>query len=299
MKKKVLGVYDSRDEVIQAIEEFQNDGYSVNNLSIIANTRDFPSSIQNETGVTTEEIGEADNTRTYGDKGFFENLVSSFQINPNTNEGDISYYDHLVGLGIDEIDARKYDGDINSGSILLLADSGTGNGLSNHGFNGTSTIDQTGFNSDTFGTDEKHSLKLREEQLEVSKDRVQTGEVEVHKDVVEEQKTIHVPVTHEEVYVERRTVGDAPTDSKTPTFDDETTPIGDDETIRVPIVEEKVEVTKKPVVTEELVIGKRQTTETEQVTENIKREEARVEKDGDATVDETTIDHNRLNNDRL
>jgi stress response protein YsnF len=53
------------------------------------------------------------------------------------------------------------------------------------------------------------------------------------------------------------------------------------------------------VVTEELVIGKRQATETEQVTENIKREEARVETDGDATVDETTIDRNRLNEDRL
>ena len=198
-----------------------------------------------------------------------------------------SYFDHLVGLGFDEGAAREYEEDINSGRILLLSDSEA------REVTGTSVgaFDQTGLDTDTLGTDAERSLKLREEQLNVSKESVKTGEVEVHKDVVEEQKTVHVPVTHEEVYVERRDVDDTTADT--------TTPIGDDETIRVPIIEEKVEVTKKPVVTEELVIGKRQATETEQVTEKTKREEAKVETDGDATVTETTIDRNRLDNDRI
>src|SRR3954469_2854935 len=83
------------------------------------------------------------------------------------------------------------------------------------------------------------------------------------------------------------------TDSDTPT------PIGGDETILVPIVEEKVEVTKKPVVTEELVIGKKQVTETQQVTENVKLEKAKVKKDGDASVNESTTDSNRVDLDRF
>ncbi|QGQ45032.1 YsnF/AvaK domain-containing protein [Metabacillus sediminilitoris] len=298
MSKHVLGVYHSKDEVIQAIEEVQNEGYSVNDLSILANTRDFPYSIQNETGVSTEDLGEAENTRTYKEKGFFENLFSALEVNTTSDHNEISYYDHLVGLGFDNAAARDYEKDLNSGKILLLVDSGTGTftAPSAGGITGTSVIDQTTLDTDTLGTNKERSLKLREEQLDVTKERVQTGEVEVRKDVVEEQKTVHVPVTHEEVYVERRTVGDAAIDD---TAAATTKPIGDEETIRVPIVEEKVEVTKKPVVTEELVIGKRQATETEQVTENIKREEARVETDGDATVDETTIDRNRLNEDRL
>jgi uncharacterized protein (TIGR02271 family) len=292
MSKKVLGVYNSTDDVIFAIEEFRNEGYSVNELSIIANTRDVPSSIQYETGVTTEELSGTTNTRTPKDTGLLSSLVSSLMVNTKTDEDETSYFDHLVGLGFNEGSAREYEEDINSGRILLLSDSGAGNtGTSVGAFTGTTALEQTGLDADTLGTDEERSLKLREEQLDVSKESVQTGEVEVHKDVVEEQKTVHVPVTHEEVYVERRKVDDATADT--------TTPIGEDETIRVPIVEEKVEVTKKPVVTEELVIGKRQTTEAEQVTEKIKREEAKVETDGDTTVTETTIDRTRLDHNRL
>lgn len=101
----------------------------------------------------------------------------------------------------------------------------------------------------------------------------------MHKDIVEEQKTINVPVTHEEVYVERRTVNED--DTGTGAILDE------DETIRVPIMEEKVEVIKRPVVKEELVIGKREVQETEQVKENVKREEVEIETDGSGIVKET------------
>jgi uncharacterized protein (TIGR02271 family) len=287
MSKKVLGVYNSTDDVIYAIEEYQNEGYSVNDMSIIANTRDVLPFVQNETGVTSEELSGTSNTRPLKDTGLLSSMVSSLFVNINTDEEKTSYFDHLVGLGFDDGAAREYEEDINSGRILLLSDSEAGE------VTGASVgeFDQTGLDTDTLGMDAERSLKLREEQLNVSKESVQTGEVEVHKDVVEEQKTVHVPVTHEEVYVERRDVDNATADT--------TTPIGDNETIRVPIVEEKVEVTKKPVVTEELVIGKRQVTETEEVTEKTKREEARVETDGDATVTETTIDGNRLDNARI
>lgn len=281
MTKKVLGVYESSDEVIRAIEELRNEGYSVNDLSIVSNTRDF-SSVQYETGVGSEDIDE---THEHEHKGFLDSLVSAFEGNNNTDE-NTTYYDHLVGAGIDETAAREYENAINSGKILLLADNGpetmTGYSID------TPANDRTDMNADRLDTDKERSLKLREEQLDVSKDRVQTGEVGVHKDVVEEQKTVHVPVTHEEVYVERRPVDDSSAD---------TAPIGDEETIRVPIVEEKVEVTKKPVVSEEIVIGKKQVTETEQVTENVKREEARIEKDGDVKVDETDVDRSRRYND--
>ncbi|MDO3410447.1 YsnF/AvaK domain-containing protein [Saccharibacillus sp. CPCC 101409] len=129
-------------------------------------------------------------------------------------------------------------------------------------------------------TDEARKLRLREEQLDVTKNRVQSGEVEIHKDIIEEQKTIDVPVTHEEVVIERRAVNAVPTDE----------PIGADETIRVPVSEEQVEVNKRSVVTGEVEVHKREVQETQQVSDTVRREEARIEKDGNLSVKEGSLD---------
>ncbi|GHH99692.1 YsnF/AvaK domain-containing protein [Neobacillus kokaensis] len=290
MSKTVLGVYNSSEEVIRAIEEFRNEGYSVNDLSIIANTTDVPSSIEEETGVTSQEINTSNHTQTVEDQGFLASLFSPFEDNMNQQNGRNTYHDHLIAQGISEADALKYEEDINSGMVLLLAEKGQEN-FSAAEFS-TGTIDREHTNlEDTLDTDNQRSLKLREEQLDVNKNRIQTGAVEVKKDVIEEQETVNVPVKHEEVYVERRAVDSTDADT--------TTPIGDDETIRVPIIEERIEVTKKPVVTEELVIDKKQVTETQQVTENVKREEAKVKKEGDASINETTTDSNCVDSDRF
>ena len=126
------------------------------------------------------------------------------------------------------------------------------------------------------------SLKLRAERLNVSKQPVQTGEVGLHKEIVTEQKNIDVPVTHEEVFLERRPVaGNTATD---------TTPIGEGETIRVPIREEKVNVHKDTVATGEVSLEKRTVQETQRVSDTVKREEARVEQEGDAPVHGTKSD---------
>ncbi len=294
MSKTVLGVYNSSDEVIQAIEVFQNEGYSVKDFSIIANTADVSSYIEDETKVASQEVSATIQPQTEERQGFLASLFTPFEdrMYPE-NEGRSTYYSYLVAQGISEADALKYEEDINSGLILLLAEKGLENvsaadGISTEDFD----RDRIGL-ADTFETDTQQSLELREEQLDVNKQRVQTGEVEVKKDVVEEQKTVNVPVTHEEVYVERRSVDKTDADTTTPMG------MGDAEAIHVPIVEEKVEVTKKPVVAEELVIGKKQVTETQQVTENIKREEAKVTKEGDASVNETTTNSNRVDTDRF
>ncbi|MDO3410448.1 YsnF/AvaK domain-containing protein [Saccharibacillus sp. CPCC 101409] len=125
-------------------------------------------------------------------------------------------------------------------------------------------------------TDEARTLRLREEQLEIEKNKVQTGEVHIRKEIVEEQKTISVPVVHEEVVIERKAVHDEETN----------TPIGKDETIRIPLTEEQIEVNKRSVVTGEVEVHKREVQDTERVEETVRREEARVERTGDVEVDE-------------
>lgn len=132
--------------------------------------------------------------------------------------------------------------------------------------------------------EESATMRLREEELDVSKHRERTGEVALHKDIVEETQTIDVPVTHEEVVVERRAVSAAPSDE----------PIGEEETIRIPVSEERVDVDKRTIVTGEVALHKRIVQETAQVSDTVRKERAHVEVDGDPNViDESTYDELR------
>jgi uncharacterized protein (TIGR02271 family) len=125
-------------------------------------------------------------------------------------------------------------------------------------------------------TSEAETLRLREEELRARKTPVETGRVQVGKEVVEEQKSFEVPVSREEVTVERHPVERRRSDE--PIRDTES------ETIKVPVREERLEVEKRPVVYEEVGVGKRATEETQQVSETVRREELRIDKEGDIDV---------------
>ncbi|WP_059171363.1 YsnF/AvaK domain-containing protein [Bacillus sp. FJAT-27445] len=287
MVKRVVGVYNTEEELIEAVDRYQAEGNTLNNLSVFGNTSGSMSHLGNLTGLREETLHEDGVDR---DKGFFASLASAFEGPDET--GETSYYDRLVRLGLRENEAREYAGDLETGRIILFEDTDQSGQFAdgqtrftdwdkNVTGNSLNTLD-----SDRLDDEDERTLKLREEQLDVQKDRVQTGEVRVHKDVVEERESVNVPVSREEVYVERRQVDGLEADAGE---------IGDDETIRVPIVEEKVEVTKRPVVTEELVIGKKEVQSTERVVENVKREEAHIESEGETDFDEN---RNRFDKDR-
>jgi len=138
----------------------------------------------------------------------------------------------------------------------------------------TTTRDASSYTSDRTGDD--RTMQLREEELRVQKTAVETGRVHLGKDVVEEERTLEVPVNREEVYVERRPIDRQPSDR----------PISesDSETIRVPVTEERVSVEKQPVVYEEVGVGKRVTQETRKVSDTVRREELRVDNDSDVEI---------------
>lgn len=125
--------------------------------------------------------------------------------------------------------------------------------------------------------DDEATMRLRAEELDVSKHAVETGAVTLHKDIVEETQTVNVPVSHEEVIVERRAVSAAPSDE----------PIGEEETIRIPVSEERVAVDKRTVVTGEVGLRKRTVQETAQVTETVRKEVADVDVDGQPRIVES------------
>ena len=120
------------------------------------------------------------------------------------------------------------------------------------------------------GAVEGRKVELKEEQLKTQKVQKQAGEVRVRKDVITEHKTVDVPVSREEVVIERHAAHGNRTAGNISDLDDDTE-------IRVPIMEEEVQVTKTPVVKEEVTIGKRKTTESRHVEADVKHEELHVD----------------------
>lgn len=117
---------------------------------------------------------------------------------------------------------------------------------------------------------EQH-IRLISEVLRVNKQRVQAGEVRLRKETRTEQQNIEVPVTHEELVIER-----VQTEGRTPASGE----IGSDREIRVPLSEERVTVEKQPVVREEVKVGKRTVQDTKRVTDNVRHEELKVDEEG-------------------
>ncbi|HEU4453927.1 MAG TPA: PRC and DUF2382 domain-containing protein [Longimicrobium sp.] len=109
-------------------------------------------------------------------------------------------------------------------------------------------------------------LTLSEEELQIGKRTVTTGEVRVEKHVETELVRETVPVMREDVTVERRPL--PPGAGLEPRVE------GD--VIHVPIVEEEVVITKRLVAREELVITKRQIVEDEVIETELRRERAHV-----------------------
>jgi len=115
-------------------------------------------------------------------------------------------------------------------------------------------------------------LRRYEEQVDVDKVEREAGEVVVSKQVVEETKTFEVPVRREEVHVERRPVtGETVSGSE----------LGGDafsnESIRMSVMEEDVEIRKVARPVEEIEISKTATEDTRSVDTTVRREEFDVD----------------------
>jgi uncharacterized protein (TIGR02271 family) len=114
---------------------------------------------------------------------------------------------------------------------------------------------------------ESTSVPLVEERLNISKRDVTYKEATLIKEPVTETKTVEVPITHEELIVERR-----PASESTTSISDLKPPVISKEEIKIPLKKEEVEVKKEPYVKEEVVLKKRRVTETKTITEEVKSE---------------------------
>src|SRR5215208_3708447 len=117
-------------------------------------------------------------------------------------------------------------------------------------------------------SDVETRIPLIEERLNVSKS-TSTSEATITKEPVTETKTIEVPVTHEELTVERR----SPSESSSTTTE---RPVQSKTDTKVQLSKEDVQVTKDAYVKEEVVVKKKPVTETKTVSDTVTSEKVDV-----------------------
>jgi uncharacterized protein (TIGR02271 family) len=116
------------------------------------------------------------------------------------------------------------------------------------------------------------TLQLHKEELQIEKKWVDTADVKAYKNTYTKVKEIKVPVTYEELVIEKRILN-----SKGATDEDP-------EIIRIPLSEEQIEVTLVPTVFEDVEIYKEQIEEVIQLNETLKEEKLHIETVGDLKV---------------
>jgi len=203
----------------------------------------------------------------------------------------------LAGIGIPNEEAQYYESEVQQGRTLVTVDAAgrdaearailLRNGaedLQDKGFGGgydtTTTTTETPMAAPvaargttqretmTTTTDNDIRMPVVEEELVAGKRMQEEGRVHIRKDVVSEQQTVSVPVTREEVHIERVAVTGAdvnPADAF------------QERDIEVPLMGEDVVVNKRAHVVEEVRLRKDQITENEQVSDTVRKERVIVE----------------------
>jgi uncharacterized protein (TIGR02271 family) len=130
----------------------------------------------------------------------------------------------------------------------------------------------------TMTGEEEIRVPVMEEELTATVRQQEAGAVRIEKDVIEEERTLEVPVTEERVRVERRVVDRAATAPDAGAFEETV--------IEVPLRSETVDVQKEARVAEEVVVSKEAVERTEHVSDTVRREEVYVDEDA-TVIDET------------
>lgn len=284
----VIGSYSTREEALSVIEELQREGYSRDDIIVYTNKDaatnfDFAglSGIDVKTGVNGVET-------TQEDQSLWEKIKDAFSV--DTYEYDSSSNEEADHANNDPL--YQYRDDISAGKIIITVNNykndptqATEDVTGRHASDVASATDL-----DTDTDTDTDSIQLKGEELDIDKHDVTTGKVDVHKNVVNEKKTVEVPVKREEIVIERK-----PGDGAAATTDVNDTQ--EDDTITIPIKEEQIDVKKRPVVREEVDIRKKEHEDMKQVSENVSHEELDVDTSGDAHVEDLR-DNDRNKHDR-
>jgi uncharacterized protein (TIGR02271 family) len=297
----IVGLFSERRHAEQAIRDLKAAGFTEEQIGVAMQNREDQQSLMEDTGSQAAE-GAAKGAVSGGIVGGLIGLLGSLLIpgvGPIVVGGVLAsaltgagigaatggLIGALMGLGVPEEDAQHFDRGLRSGGILVTVNAGDRaeeaivilrtheadlgpSGVARYGAVDTGAAAVAGREVG------QERLELLEEELDVQKRQVKAGEVRVRKEVVTESRQVEVPVSREELVIERRPAGGRKVD----------TPVGSGEEIRVPLMAEEVNVDKHTRVREELEVGKRRVDDTRTVRDEVRHEEATIDTRGNASV---------------
>jgi len=312
-----VGVFEDRQQAQRAVDELRRIGFRDDQIGVAARNGETIRGASNvrETGSKAEEgavagaltgaavgglwgIGIAAGLLPAIGPVIAGGTLAAILASAATGAAVATIVGALVGMGIPEEEAKYYESEFKSGRVIVTvrADNRYDEAMTIlRRFNAYDITNRktvtastaTGYTGATATTGSmasaragEQTVKVHEEQLNVHKQPVQAGEVRVRKEGVTEHKTLEVPVQREEVVIERRPVSGQACSSE----------IRAGEEIRIPVKEEQVHVEKQAVVKEEVKVGKRQVQDTEQVHGTVRKEQVRIEREGDVDVRGSTAD---------
>ncbi|WP_080848829.1 general stress protein [Cytobacillus gottheilii] len=140
--KQVVGSYTNEREAIDAVERLRADGYRSEDISVISRNRANLEEVTEETGTKAEQ-GLATGAATGGILGGLTGILAGVGalaipgIGPIVAAGPIatalagaavgagagSIAGALIGMGIPEDEANRYEADVKEGNILVIVDS--------------------------------------------------------------------------------------------------------------------------------------------------------------------------------
>lgn len=308
----VAGLFSDYSKAQQAIADLKAAGFSDNQIGVAR-------ADQGDIGSSDTSISSGEHMGQHHDRGMWDKVKSAFGGGDDrdraairddvTNSTGAAYSDEnadftygedfprqLSSAGLNENESRYFAEHLHDSGCLVTVNTSGGRAadaiaiLERNGADiGSGAVDfgtqreGRAVEGDLTGMGERR-IQLLGEMLRVHKERVARGEVRLRKEVVTENKNIQVPVTREELVIERTNVsGDVPANAH----------IGDNKEIRVPLSEEQVRVEKQPVVTGEVRVGKRQVTDTKNISDTVRREEVKVDREGDVDVDDKGLGKDR------
>jgi uncharacterized protein (TIGR02271 family) len=286
---QIYAFFKNKSDALAAISDLKDAGFTSGQIGLaMADDPSFSSTESMRPEYSSSELGAASRGRT-DDRSAWDKIKDFFTGEHETYIGDENAHESTYG-NISSDRARYYNSGIAAGGAVITVSAPAerleeareiiedhDGDVRTSGFETEGIASSGSMGTARAGETDERRIQLRGEMLRAVKQRVEKGEIRLRKDIITENQTISVPVTREEVVVERVSAGEAqPLSGK----------IGDEGEIRVPVSEERVSVVKEPVVTGEVRVRKQAVQDNQQVTDTVRHEEVRVENEGAVDVKE-------------
>ncbi len=295
----VAGFFESNDDAGRAVQELKDAGFTSGQIGVArrGGSTGAQTGTQGHAGTQMAHAAGAktegvwDKVKNFFDGGDVEPYadersngdLASREVTPgggstaNTAYGAPDLHGTMTDLSVSE-DRSKYMshrfGNSSAGAVVTVKAEGRaaeaeqifkscggdlGNDSADYDYANTSTSAAVGG---------EQNIQLLGEVLRVHTDRVSLGDVRLRKEVVTEMQTVQVPVTREELVIERHAVaGNTAANGQ----------IGDANEIRIPLSEERASIDKSTVVREEVSVGKRSVEDVREVSNEVRHEELIVD----------------------